>query len=65
VAARRAHDDRLAPALELIESSRGEDGRWGNRHAYTGKTWCGIEKQGRTFQVGDPAGLLGLRAAYG
>jgi hypothetical protein len=42
----RAHDPRIAPAIEWLRSRQYDDGRWRNEYAYNGKTWADIERQG-------------------
>ncbi len=46
VAAGRAGDPRLRPALDWLLSQQDAEGRWPNRYAYHGKTWIDFEKQG-------------------
>lgn len=41
-----ARDRRLAEAVGIVRSSRGEDGRWLLQHSYTGKTYFEVERLG-------------------
>ena len=47
VAAGRAGDPRLHPAIDWLLSQQDADGRWLNRYAYHGKTWVDFERQGQ------------------
>ncbi len=42
-----AGDRRIEPAVEWLLGKQDGHGRWKNEHAYTGKTWENIERQGR------------------
>ena len=39
-------DRRLAEAIDIVRSSRHEDGRWSLRHSYKGKTYFELERLG-------------------
>ena len=39
-------DGRLRPAIEWLLSKQDAQGRWRNQHAYNGKLWADIERQG-------------------
>jgi hypothetical protein len=46
VAAGRAGDARLRPAVDWLLSLQDERGRWRNQYAYNRKTWVDFERQG-------------------
>jgi hypothetical protein len=58
-------DPRLARALDWAEAAQNRDGRWVNRHAYNGKTWVDVEKQGQPSKWVTLRACTVLRAAYG
>jgi len=39
-------DRRLADAIDIVQSTRGEDGRWSLQQAYKGKTYFEMERLG-------------------
>jgi hypothetical protein len=56
-------DQRLAGALGWLISKRDEQGRWRNEHAYNGKTWVDLERQGQPSKWVTLRALRVLRAA--
>ena len=60
-----AKDPRLSDAYEWLLSQRDERGRWRNRHAYNGKTWATIERQGEPSRWVTLRAARVLRAAFG
>ncbi len=52
-----AGDERLGNAFTWLAAKRDARGRWRNEHAYNGKTWVDIERQGQ------PSKWVTLRAA--
>ncbi|HEX2987316.1 MAG TPA: nitrogen fixation protein NifH [Chloroflexota bacterium] len=53
-----AGDPRLRNAVDWLLSKQDRQGRWSNRHAYNGKTWGDIERQGA------PSKWVTLRACH-
>jgi hypothetical protein len=39
-------DPRLADAIDIVEKTQGEDGRWSLQHSYKGKTYFELEEKG-------------------
>jgi len=39
-------DPRLAEAIDIVRSARGEDGRWALQNSYRGKTYFELERLG-------------------
>jgi len=39
-------DPRLADAIDIVKSTRLEDGRWSLQHSYRGKTYFELERLG-------------------
>lgn len=60
-----AGDERLRPAVALIESRQDKNGRWVNQYAYNAKTWIDIEKQGAPSKWVTLRACTVLRAVYG
>jgi hypothetical protein len=58
-------DPRVANALTWVESGQDDTGRWPNRHAYNGKVWTTIERQGRPSKWVTLRACAVLRAAHG
>lgn len=58
-------DPRLASALDWLEAGQNRAGKWINRYAYNGKTWCDIEPQGQPSKWVTLRACGVLRAAYG
>jgi len=58
-------DGRLRAAVELIEGGQDAAGRWRNRHAYNGKTWIDIDRQGAPSKWVTLRACRALRAFYG
>ncbi len=51
-----AHDPRVRRGIEWLLARQDKQGRWKNQHAYNGKTWVNLEKQG------EPSKWVTLRA---
>ena len=49
-------DERMKPALELVEETRGRDGKWLLKDSFNGKMWVDIEEKNR------PSKWITLRA---
>jgi len=49
-------DERMKPALELVEETRGRDGKWLMKDSFNGKMWVDIEEKNR------PSKWITLRA---
>ena len=60
-----ARDPRLTPAIDALLAKQDAAGRWTNRHAYVGKTWGEIERQGATSKWVTLRACTVLRAALG
>ena len=64
----RPRDPRLAEAIDIVRSARGEDGRWALQNSYRGKTYFELERLGdeaefgvgRSPQIEAELGLVGL-----
>ena len=61
----QGRDRRLARALAWLEGGLDDHGRWANRHAWSGKTWIDIERQGAVSKWVTLRACTVLQAAYG
>ena len=64
VALGRAHDSRLAKALEFIESKQDSQGRWKMEYSLNGKMWVDVEKKGQPSKWITLRALRVLKAIY-
>jgi hypothetical protein len=60
-----ARDPRLTRALTWLEARQDAQGRWVNGHAWAGKTWIDIDRQGQASRWVTLRACAVLRAAYG
>lgn len=59
------HDARLTRAVDWLLGQQDARGRWRNRYAYNGKTWCDIEPQGQPSKWVTLRACRVLRAVLG
>jgi hypothetical protein len=59
------HDARLTRAVDWLLGQQDARGRWRNRYAYNGKTWCDIEPQGQPSKWITLRACRVLRAVFG